>query len=92
MAETRRLLVIVDPTSDAQPAVERAVWLAERLGATVELFVCDYDPYLAGERFYDTDSLQRFLDVSQPVPSLVPYPLSDPRIELLERGRHLGCG
>ena len=44
VAESRRLLVIVDLTSDAQPAVERAVWLAERLGATVELFVCDYDP------------------------------------------------
>lgn len=58
VAETRRLLVIVDPTSDAQPAMERAIWLAERLGATVELFICDYDPYLAGERFYDSDSFR----------------------------------
>ena len=58
MAESRRILVIVDPTSDAQPAVERAVWLAKRLGATVELFVCDYEQHLAGERFYDSDSLQ----------------------------------
>jgi universal stress protein E len=48
----------VDPTSDAQPAVERAVWLAERLGATVELFICDYEQHLAGQRFYDSDSLQ----------------------------------
>ncbi len=62
MAETRRLLVIVDPTSDAQPAVERAVWLAERLGTTVELFICDYDQHLAGERFYDSDSLQAARD------------------------------
>ncbi len=58
MAESRRILVIVDPTSDAQPAVERAVWLAERLGATVQLFICDYEQHLAGERFYDSDSLQ----------------------------------
>ena len=58
MAESRRILVIVDPTSDAQPAVERAVWLAERLGATVELFICDYEQHLAGQRFYDSDSLQ----------------------------------
>jgi universal stress protein E len=58
VAESRRLLVIVDPTSDAQPAAERAVWLAERLGGTVELFICDYDQHLAGERFYDSDSLQ----------------------------------
>ncbi len=58
MAESRRILVIADPTNDAQPAVKRAVWLAERLGATVELFVCDYDQHLAGERFYDSDSLR----------------------------------
>ena len=58
MAESRRILVIVDPTSEAQPAVERAVWLAERLGATVELFVCDYDQHLAGERFYDSGALE----------------------------------
>ena len=58
MAESRRILVIVDPTTDAQPAVKRAVWLAERLGATVELFICDYEQHLAGERFYDSDSLQ----------------------------------
>ena len=58
MAESRRLLVIVDPTSDAQPAAERAVWLADRLDGTVELFICDYDQHLAGERFYDSDSLR----------------------------------
>jgi len=58
MAESRRILVIVDPTSEAQPALERAVWLAERLGATVELFVCDYDQHLAGGRFYDAGSLE----------------------------------
>ncbi len=58
MAESRRILVIVDPTSDTQPAVERAVWLAERLGATVELFICDYEQHLAGQRFYNSDSLQ----------------------------------
>jgi len=58
MAESRRILVIVDPTSDAQLAVERGVWLAEQLGATVELFICDYEQHLAGERFYDSKSLQ----------------------------------
>jgi universal stress protein E len=58
MAESRRILVIVDPTSDEQPAVERAVWLAERLGATVELFICAYEQHLAGQRFYNSDSLR----------------------------------
>ena len=58
MAESRRILVIVDPTSDAQPAVEKGVWLAERLGATVELFICDYEQHLAGAQFYDSESLR----------------------------------
>lgn len=58
MAESRRILVIIDPTSEAQPALERSIWLAEKLGATVELFVCDYDQHLAGARFYDAGSLE----------------------------------
>ena len=40
----RNILVVVDPRSDEQPAVERASWLAERLSASLEFFVCDYDP------------------------------------------------
>jgi len=52
------MLVIVDPTSDAQPAAQRAIWLAERLGATVELFICDYDQHLAGDRVHDTGTLE----------------------------------
>jgi universal stress protein E len=40
----RKILAVVDPTSNEQPAVERASWLAEHLDASLELFVCDYDP------------------------------------------------
>ena len=58
MARSRNILVVVDPTSDSQPAAQRAVWLAERLGATVELFICDHDQYLAGTRFGDSDDLR----------------------------------
>ncbi len=35
------LLVIVDPTSDLQPAVEKAAFLASKLKASVELLACD---------------------------------------------------
>ncbi len=59
MTEGDRILVVVDPTADAQPAFERGLWLAERLGAALELFICDYDAHLAGKRFYDADSLGR---------------------------------
>ena len=40
----KKILVVVDPRSDEQPAVDRATWLAERLSATIELLICDYDP------------------------------------------------
>lgn len=56
-ADRSRLLVVVDPTAEAQPAVQRAAWLAPRLGAQVELFICYYDAYVAGERFYDSPGL-----------------------------------
>jgi universal stress protein E len=40
----RKILVVVDPRSVEQPAAERAAWLAEHLSASLELFICDYDP------------------------------------------------
>jgi universal stress protein E len=40
----KTILVIVDPfTEQDQPVLGRAAWLAERLGAHLELFACDYD-------------------------------------------------
>lgn len=59
MADNNLFLVIIDPTATAQPALERAAWLAERLDAKLELFVCDYDQYLAGERFFDSEKLAK---------------------------------
>ena len=58
MTASRHILVVVDPTKQAQPAVRRAVWLAERLDASVELFICDHDQYLAGTRFGDSEELR----------------------------------
>ena len=41
---SKTILVIVDPYTDQeQPVLSRAAWLAERFGAHVELFACDYD-------------------------------------------------
>jgi universal stress protein E len=59
MKDLRTILAIVDPTAKSQPALARAAWLGEQGGATVELFICDYDPYLAGERFFDTNALEK---------------------------------
>lgn len=59
MLDSKHILVIVDPTAKDQPALERAAWLAKSSGASLELFVCDYDQYLAGERFFDAKSLEK---------------------------------
>jgi universal stress protein E len=59
MAKNNSILVIVDPTAQEQPAVARAAWLAQKLKCKLELFICDYDQYLAGERFFDTKALQK---------------------------------
>lgn len=59
MFDSKHILVVIDPTTQEQPALERAAWLAKRSGAAIELFICDYDQYLAGERFFDAKSLEK---------------------------------
>jgi universal stress protein E len=47
MPEPPRILVVVDPTAAAGPAVERGAWLARHFaGVRLELFICDFDPVL----------------------------------------------
>jgi universal stress protein E len=41
MNRIENILAIVDPTTTEQPAVNKAAHLAEKLGARLELFVCD---------------------------------------------------
>jgi len=59
MAHNNTILVIVDPTTNEQPALGRAAWLAGKLGSNLEIFICDYDQYLAGERFFDSKALAK---------------------------------
>ena len=59
MKPIQSILAVVDPTTDVYPAAEHACNLASQLGATVELFICDYDQYLSGERFFDTKGLSK---------------------------------
>lgn len=57
--QIKRILVVLDPASGRQPALERALGLARTLGCPLEAFVCIYDKYLAGERFTDSAGLQK---------------------------------
>src|SRR5262245_28273192 len=43
MKRAQRILVVIDPTASAQPALERAAWLAKRVSAKLELLINDYD-------------------------------------------------
>lgn len=55
----KRILVVLDPVSQRQPALVRALGLARALGCPLEALVCIYDKYLAGERFTDSEGLQK---------------------------------
>ena len=59
MKRLDRILAVLDPTAEAQPALGKAATLARRFGATLELFICDFDPALSGKPFFDTDKLRR---------------------------------
>jgi universal stress protein E len=58
MGRLDRILAVVDPTSDVQPALDKARLLARRSGATLELFISDYDPSLSGRPFFDSARLR----------------------------------
>ncbi len=59
MQQISKILSVVDPTADAQPAMQRAAWLAEKTGAELELLVCYYNEYLSGDRLFDSPSLEK---------------------------------
>lgn len=44
----RQLLVVIDPTQEAQPALQRAAWVARRNGAAIELLLCEHQSALEG--------------------------------------------
>jgi universal stress protein E len=59
MKRLDRILAVLDPTATRQPALARAATLARRAGSVLELFICDFDPSLTGQPFFDTDRLRR---------------------------------
>lgn len=59
MADFSRILCVIDPTQEEQPALQRAKWFAEHSGAEIDLLVCCYNEYLSGHRLFDSESLQK---------------------------------
>ena len=66
MQRLDRILAVIDPTVEIQDGVAKAARLARASGAALELFVCDFDPALSGEPFFDTDTLRRLRENSSP--------------------------
>ena len=59
MQKVSKILSVIDPTVEDQPALQRAAWLAEATKAELELVVCYYNEYLSGDRLFDSPSLAK---------------------------------
>ena len=59
MKKISRILCVIDPTTTEQPAMRRAAWLAENIGAELNLLICYYNEYLSGDRLFDSPSLEK---------------------------------
>ncbi|MFW2403742.1 MAG: universal stress protein, partial [Gammaproteobacteria bacterium] len=49
------MLIVVDPTAETQPALERGQSVAREWGLNVELFICDYSPQLVGSKLLNAE-------------------------------------
>jgi universal stress protein E len=58
MKRLDRILAVLDPTAHSQPALAKATRLAAASNASLELFVCDYEPALANPRLFAGDRLR----------------------------------
>ncbi len=59
MQNISKIVTVIDPTAESQPALDRAAWLAKRTGAELELLICYYNEYLSGDRLFDSPSLEK---------------------------------
>ena len=58
MRKISRIMCVVDPDAEIQPALQRGAWLAKRLGAELELLICYYNEYLTDGRLGSYPSLE----------------------------------
>lgn len=58
------LLVVIDPTTESQYALEKAAAFSRQVNAELILLACVYDPHIAGERFYDGPDLEKLRSAS----------------------------
>lgn len=57
--QLHQLLVIIDPTQNPQPALERAAWIARQSGAALELLICEFNSSLDSGLLFDAPALDK---------------------------------
>jgi universal stress protein E len=77
MNSINAILVIVDPTADTHPAIDKGAQLAASFGARIELFACETKESLAGrlaahiasrrETEFNADFRSKLLDLARPL-------------------------
>ena len=58
MAKRHRILVVIDPTSEEQPALSKAADFAAHINAELALLTCIFDPDVAHVEWVTGDSLE----------------------------------
>ena len=58
MTERQSILVVIDPTSEDQPALSKAARFAKHIGADLALFTCIFNPDIAHVEWVTGDSLK----------------------------------
>jgi len=58
MRKFSKILCVLDPDAEAQPALQRGAWLAGKLGAELEMLFCYYNEYLSDGRLGSYPSLE----------------------------------
>ena len=58
MSSIKKILVDLDPTRESQPALDRGIYLAKELNATLTLFLVTYNRGLVSNLFFNSEQLE----------------------------------
>lgn len=58
MTSIKKILIDLDPTKEAQPALQRGIYLAKQYGASITLFMVVYNRGLVSNLFFNSEQLK----------------------------------
>jgi universal stress protein E len=59
LTSKEHVLIVVDPTAETHPAIERGMAVAKACNLDVELFICGYSPQLVSAQLLNAERLER---------------------------------